>query len=285
MPFIRLSVGVSGADAQRVGEQLAELGALAVTWVDAGDDPLLEPAPTGALQPDAWRDARAVGLFALDADLIRVRARLQGYAMDVDFVEDRDWSGSWRRYTAVRRFGTLTIAPRDAEVDAAAAPVLRLDPGRAFGTGSHATTRLCLAWLASLPLAGRSVLDFGCGSGILAIAAKLLGAARVTAVDHDAQALAVTAENAARNGVEVGIESAEAFVADPCFDAVVANILARTLIELAPRLGGSLRPGGRIGLSGVLPDQGDGVVAAYPDIAFDRPRSMEGWVLLGGRRA
>ena len=285
MPWIQLSVGVSGADAQVVGEQLVELGALAVTWVDAGDEPLLEPALTGPPQLDAWHDARAVGLFALDADLSRVHARLRGHAMDVDFVEDRDWSGSWRRYTAVRRFGALTIAPWDAEVDAAARPVLRLDPGRAFGTGGHATTRLCLAWLASLPLAGRSVLDFGCGSGILAIAAKLLGASRVIAVDHDAAALAVTAENAGRNGVEVGIESAEGFAADPCFDVVVANILARTLIELAPRLGGGLRPGGRIGLSGVLLDQGDGVVAAYPDIAFERVRSMEGWALLGGRRA
>ena len=162
--------------------------------------------------------------------------------------------------------------------------LLAIALGGAFGTGGHPTTRLCLAWLASLGVADRSVLDYGCGSGILAIAAKLLGAARVVAVDHDPQALAVTRDNAAVNGVGLEVASNDGFDPGPPFDFVVANILASTLIAEAPRLRSCLAADGRIALCGLLPEQADGVARAYPDVVFEAPRGMEGWVLLAGRR-
>ena len=317
MPWIRLSVGVPGPDAAAIGDALAALGAVAVTWLDAGDSAILEPAP-GAL-PDlpAWRQARAIGLFALDTDLRALRERFAGRPVAVDFVADADWVGRWRRHVEPRRFGALTVAPSHAPDADLEGTVLRLDPGGAFGTGGHPTTRLCLAWLASMPMAGRSVLDYGCGSGILAIAAKLLGATRVAAVDRDPQALAVTRHNAARNGaarngaarngaarngaarngVTLEVASSDAFWARTRagssagsearrgFDLVVANILAGTLITEAARLRSSMTAGGRIALCGLLPEQVGAVVEAYPDVAFDAPRGMAGWTLLTGRRA
>ena len=293
MPWIRLSVGVPGPDAEASGDALEALGAVAVTWLDAGDAAILEPAP-GAL-PDlpAWREARAVGLFPLDTDLGALRERFAGRPVAVDFVADADWVGRWRRHVEPRRFGALTVAPSHAPDAGLEGTVLRLDPGGAFGTGGHPTTRLCLAWLASMPMAGRSVLDYGCGSGILAIAAKLLGAARVAAVDRDPRALAVTRHNAARNGVTLEVASSDAFrtrsragsEARRPFDLIVANILAGTLVTEAPRLRSSMTAEGRIGLCGLLPEQVGAVVPAYPEVVFDAPRGMEGWTLLAGRRA
>ena len=297
MPWIRLSIGVPGPDAEAIGDALEALGAVAVTWLDAGDSAILEPAP-GAL-PDlpAWREARAIGLFPLDTDLGALGERFAGRPVAVDFVADADWVGRWRRHVEPRRFGALTVAPSHAQDADLEGTVLRLDPGGAFGTGGHPTTRLCLAWLASMPVAGRSVLDYGCGSGVLAIAAKLLGATRVAAVDRDPQALAVTRHNAARNGVTLEVASRDAFwarsrVGSPAgsearraFDLVVANILAGTLVTEASRLRSSMTAGGRIGLCGLLPEQVGGVVPAYPEVVFDAPRAMEGWALLAGRRA
>ena len=203
MPWIRLAVGVPGAGAEAAGEALEALGAVAVTWLDGGDAAILEPARDAAPDLAAWPEARAVGLFPLQADLGAVRRRFAGRPLRVDFLADADWSRRWRRHVEPRRFGNLTVAPSHAE--GLAGTVLRIDPGGAFGTGGHPTTRLCLAWLASLPVAGRSVLDFGCGSGILAIAARLLGARSATAVDRDPEALAVASRNAARNGVSLDL--------------------------------------------------------------------------------
>ncbi len=285
MPWIRVSVGVRGADAEAAGEALEALGAVAVTWLDGGDSAIFEPPP-GAL-PDlaAWREACAVGLFPLDADLARVRVRFKGRPLRVDFVSDSDWPARWRRDVEPRRFGSLTVAPSHASMADLHGTVLRLDPGAAFGAGSHPTTRLCLAWLASLPLARRSVLDFGCGSGILALAAKLLGAERVVALDHDPLALDVARMNATHNGLDIEVRSSDAFEAGRTFDVVVSNILAGTLAAEAPRLWSSLSGQGRIALSGVLEPQAGEVMEAFADIAFDAPRRMEGWMLLSGRRA
>ena len=292
MPWIRVSVGVPGADAEAVGEALEALGAVAVTWLDDGnpailESAILEPAPDAPPDLAAWPEACAAGLFPLDADLAPVRVRFEGRPLRVDFVSDADWSARWRRDLEPRRFGTLTIAPSHAPLADLPGAVLRLDPGAAFGAGGHATTRLCLAWLASLPLAGRSVLDFGCGSGILALAAKLLGAERVVAVDHDPVALDVARTNATRNGVDIEVRPSDAGESGrpfDVFDVVVSNILAGTLVAEAPGLRSSLSRRGRIALSGVLEEQADDVTAAYADVAFDAPRRMEGWVLLSGRR-
>jgi ribosomal protein L11 methyltransferase len=164
--------------------------------------------------------------------------------------------------------------------------VVALDPGLAFGTGHHATTALCLEWLDGLDLAGKTVLDFGCGSGILAIAALKLGAARAIAVDHDPQALTATHDNAQANGVldRLEIFAPESFT-DPSVDVVLANILAGPLIALAPRLSAMLVPGGDLVLSGVLTEQVESVSAAYTDrIKLDVPRLRDDWALITGRR-
>jgi ribosomal protein L11 methyltransferase len=201
----------------------------------------------------------------------------------VTVLEDAQWEQAWRQSAVARAFGDgLWVLPFDAPRPAAARAVVRLDPGLAFGTGSHPTTALCLAWLADQALAGRSVIDYGCGSGILALAAAALGAAEVHAVDHDPQALAATRDNAARNGLAHRVAITED---PPMADVLVANILANALDALAPRFAALVRPGGRIALSGILPGQADALAARY-GAAFDVEPAREsgGWVLLSGRR-
>ncbi|MDE0351030.1 MAG: 50S ribosomal protein L11 methyltransferase [Gammaproteobacteria bacterium] len=282
MPWIRVSVAVPGSEGEAAGAWLETVGAVAVTWCDAGEAPVFEPLPDALPDLAAWPHVRAVGLFGLDADLGGVRSGFRGREVGIDFVGDEDWKGNWRRYAEMRRFGRLTVTPSHLEPPGTDSTVLRLDPGGAFGTGAHPTTRLCLAWLAGQPLAGCAVLDYGCGSGILAIAAALLGA-RATAVDHDAQALDVTRRNALANGITLEVRPPGDFAARG-YDVVVANILAGTLVAEAVRLQEALRPGGRVALAGILEHQVDAVVAAYPAIAFDTPRAMAGWVLLHGGR-
>ena len=320
MPWIRIEIGASGRFAEAVGEKLSTLGAVAVTYLDDGDSPLLEPDPGAMPDLDAWPAARVTGLFEVDADLSAVRSAFPDRRVDMEFLADEDWLNAWRRFSAVRKFGRLTIIPserhattlmaamprahpfreksragsweRDAEGQAPI--VLRLDPGLAFGTGSHPTTRLCLEWLAARDMRARSVLDYGCGSGVLAIAAKVLGAERVVGVDHDPQALMATEANAARNGVCFGVEHSGAFLqrADQSgsdaegtnvpFDIVMANILSGTLVKLAPRLSANVAPAGALVLCGVLADQVDEVVRAYPSFEFRAPKRLEEWVLLHG---
>lgn len=190
------------------------------------------------------------------------------------------------------RFGRrLWIVPSNREVPVEAsgddAVVLRLDPGLAFGTGTHATTAQCLTWLDGLDLAGRRVLDFGAGSGVLALAAARLGAVAVDAVDNDPQALTATQANAEANGADDRIRAIAAEHWDPGdgYDVIVANILANTLIDLAPRLTAALRPGASIALSGILPEQGDEVSAAYAGQNIPLACSeQDGWLLLASNR-
>ena len=320
MPWIRIEIGASGRFAEATGERLSALGAVAVTYLDDGDSPLLEPDPGAMPDLDAWPAARVAGLFEVDADLSAVRSAFPDRRVDIEFLADEDWLNAWRRFSAVRKFGRLTIIPsawHETDVAGSDDPgpcstknpgpeagramptgqgpvVLRLDPGLAFGTGSHATTRLCLEWLAARDMRSRSMLDYGCGSGVLAIAAKLLGAERVVGVDHDPQALTATEANAARNGVCFAVEHSSEFLhredqsgsvaegATQRFDIVMANILSGTLVELAPRLSANVAPGGALVLCGVLADQFDEVVRAYPDFEFRGPKRLEEWVLLHG---
>lgn len=283
MPWIQLTVDASGRSAEGVGERLEALGALAVSFLDMGDAPILEPKPGAEPGVATWNDARIVGLFKLDADLAALRTAFTDRRVDIEFLADRQWSSAWRQFAEVRSFGSLTVAPHDAEVEGSV--VLRLEPGIGFGTGSHPSTRLCLEWLAGSSLHGRSVLDYGCGSGILAIAAKLLGAERVVAVDHDPQALTATCANAARNEVALCIDASASFTVAEPFDVVIANILSSTLVELAPRLTEALADGGQLVLSGILSDQIDQVISAYPRFGFLPPSRLTDWVLLQGERA
>lgn len=280
---------------ERLSSALEDLGALAITLLDARDQPIYEPPPgktplwnrltVQALFPGT-ADARAL-LFALSAlqpglDLARAR---------VGHLDERDWQRAWMDDFRPMRFGrSLWIVPSGHEQPAAAgddgAVVLHLDPGLAFGSGSHATTALCLAWLDGVRPHGLRVLDFGCGSGVLAVAAARLGADTVIAVDNDPQALTATADNAAANQVAGQVQVVAAGDWQPAgdCDVVVANILANTLVALAPRLVAAMRPGGLLALSGVLPGQGDEVAAAYADLGIElAAHAHDGWLLLARR--
>ncbi len=295
--WLLLAIDVPPGTAEASGDQLEALGAVAVTFTGMDAEDIFEPDP-GA-QP-LWSTVRIEALFEMDADLAAIRSTAEAVGMrvvDADVVEDADWQNRWRVH-AVRALigGRLWVLPRDEPVPDAPngssdCPVLRLDPGLAFGSGAHPTTRLCLDWLASTPLVGLRVLDFGCGSGILALAAQLLGARSVVAIDHDPQALAATLENAYVNGVGApglivgGPDLLEHLSQSEPYDVIVANILANPLITLAPLLSGRLATGGALVLSGLLEAQGDAVKAAYPGIRFDPVVQVDDWIRISGRKA
>ena len=292
MAFYELEFPLQALDSEAVEEALSELGALSVTLIDGGDEPVLEPKP-GEIR--LWSDTRLKALFDESSDPTLVLARLgerlgaaTATAARLTRVADRAWERVWLQdWHAMRFGGRLWVCPTTDEPPAdPAAVVVRLDPGLAFGTGSHPTTALCLQVLESLPVAGRSVLDYGCGSGILGIAALKLGAARVVAVDLDPQALIATRDNARRNGVEAGIVVQDVEAPVPVSQLVLANILAGPLVELAPRLTAACAPGGQLVLSGLLRTQAYEVKAAYAS-GFDMVRIIEReeWCCLSARRA
>jgi len=270
---------------------LENLGAVAVTLGDAGDEPMLEPAPG---ETPLWQATRVSGLFEGDTDPDALRSALnQALAADVsrsltlEHLKDRDWERAWLERFRPMRFGRrLWIRPSGSEIAQPDAVIVDLDPGLAFGTGTHPTTALCLGWLDAHELAGQEVIDFGCGSGILAIAALKLGARHAVAVDHDPQAVLATRDNAARNGVDDRLEVVHSadFRPRPA-DLVLANILANILIGLSPQIGGLVRPGGRLVMSGILRDQANEVIRAYADRVDFAPRQQaDDWVLLHGTR-
>jgi ribosomal protein L11 methyltransferase len=274
-------------------EILLAHGAQSVTQVDAADDPVLEPAPGEA---PLWPRTRTTGLFDAGADFAAVIAALRDTLPDgaaaiitTAELEEQDWIRIWLRDWKPLKFGgRLWVSPR-AKLDEVRDPgaiVVALDPGLAFGTGTHPSTALCLEWLAGAPLAGKSVLDYGCGSGLLGIAALKLGAARVSAVDIDPQALVATRENALVNGVAGQLEARLAADFTPApHDVVVANILAGPLVALAPRLCAALTPGGAIVLSRLLDAHAAEVARAYaPWCEMATPVHAEGWARLEGRR-
>ncbi len=292
MPWLQIAFDCDREHLEAAEGALEAAGALSVTLADAADEPVLEPAP-GAMP--LWRATRVTALFDTDADLDALQARLLA-ALGVDrlprlaleTLEDRAWEREWMARFRPMRFGErLWICPSWSEPPAADAVNIRLDPGLAFGTGTHPTTALCLEWLDAHPPADRTVIDYGCGSGILSLAAARLGAARVVATDIDPQALAATRSNAEHNGIgpdvlETGLpEALPALQAD----LVLANILSGPLVELEPVLARHTRPGGRIVLSGILAEQAERVVAAYgDDFELDPLAREEDWVRISGRR-
>jgi ribosomal protein L11 methyltransferase len=266
------------------------LGAMAVTLGDAGDEPMLEPGPG---ETPLWQATRLTGLFSGDTDADTLRNAInQALATDVsrsltlERLHDQDWERAWMDQFHAMQFGRrLWICPSGRKVVQKDAVVVDLDPGLAFGTGTHPTTALCLGWLDRHELQGKTVVDFGCGSGILAIAALKLGAARATAVDHDPQAVQATLRNAERNRVSERIEvvHSDPFVVRRA-DLVIANILANILIELAPQMRGLLRPGTQLVMSGILQEQAGAVIQAYRNqVRFEPAERKAEWVLLHGR--
>jgi len=279
----------------RVEEIFARHGAQSITFTDAGDKPVLEPAPG---ETPMWHDTRITGLFSPETDISLLQDDLRG-SFEIDTLprhettdlEDREWEREWIRGFVPMQFGArLWICPGDTSVDDEDAIVVRLDPGLAFGTGTHATTALCLDWLDNLQLQGSTMLDYGCGSGVLAIAALKLGCKSALAMDIDPQAITATRSNAIHNEVEDQLTAAiSADDIEGQFDIVVANILAGPLTELAEPIACHVNSGCVLALSGILSEQVDEVLTAYsPWIEFDEPvcREQDGqsWARLTGRR-
>lgn len=290
MPWLQVKLSTDPAHATAVEEALSAAGAVSVTFEDAGDTPILEPA---AGDMPLWSATRIVALFAGETSREAIAAALAAAgdeaapAPTFESLPDREWSRAWLDDWRPLRFGRrLWVAPRAARVDEPGAVVVRLDPGLAFGTGTHATTALCLEWLDGLDLAGGHVLDLGCGSGILAVAALRLGAHSAHAVDLDPQALEATRANAARNGVDGRLDTGDVeHLGTGPYDVVVANILAGPLMQAAETLAALQVPGGRLALAGILAEQADDVIAAYArgyTLAVGAER--EGWVRVDGER-
>jgi ribosomal protein L11 methyltransferase len=301
MPLTAVTFELTPAQADLLGDALLEAGALAVDVGDAlagtpeeqavFDEPgeWNEPA-----RPIRWQRARLAALFedAVQAGAL-VGAALAECAIDPSAmigtrtVEDADWVAlTQREFEPIRITDRLWIVPTWHQPPDPAAINLVIDPGRAFGSGSHPTTRLCLEWLAATLRGGESVLDYGCGSGVLAIGAARLGAATVTGVDIDPEAVTTAAANAIANG----IDGATFCLPDDApgaagYDVVVANILARPLMALAPLLAAQVRPGGMIALAGLLDSQAAQIAEVYaPGCELMTVRTLDGWALLAGMR-
>ncbi len=295
MPFLQVHLTLGGLDPEAAEAACFAAGAVAVTLADAGDTPILEPKPGATpLWPSVALSALYDAATPPEALAATLRTALGAPGLELRFetLADRVWEREWLKDFRPMRFGRrLWICPGGltppAEATAADAPVIVwLDPGLAFGTGTHATTALCLEWLDAAPLAGERILDVGAGSGILSIAALALGAASVHAQDIDPQALIATRDNAARNGIGSALSVASADAAwGEDYGVVLANILAEPLVELAPAIAAATRAGGAVVLSGLLTGQAGAVTAAYaPWFDMQGPRQRDGWALLVGRR-
>jgi ribosomal protein L11 methyltransferase len=293
MDWLQFVMDLGALDPDDAESALLQAGAVSVTLSDAGDDPVLEPGPG---ETPLWARTQITGLFPGDAEPHSIRKSLQTLlrlatlpAHRIERLADREWEREWLKDFGPMRFGErLWVCPHGLEVEAEDAVVVRLDPGLAFGTGTHPTTAMCLEWLDSIDLAGKSILDYGCGSGVLAIAALKLGAATATGMDIDPQATIATRENAAENGVSVTVYGSDDEI-EGQFDVVVANILAGPLVQFADSITSRLAVRGMLALSGVLCEQASEVMAAFdPWIAFDEPvfRKQDGqtWSRLTGSR-
>ncbi|MEO7200113.1 MAG: 50S ribosomal protein L11 methyltransferase [Dokdonella sp.] len=297
MAWLELCLTLHSEQQEAVEAALEEVGALAVTLLDAdaetsNERAILEPAPG---QTPIWSSIVLSALFDADTDqdgllhvLLELLPELSAEQFSFRDVADQEWTRVWMDQFQPMRFGRrLWIYPSNIEPpEDSEAVVVRLDPGLAFGTGTHATTALCLEWLDGLDLHGLRVIDFGCGSGILAIAALLLGADYVLGVDNDPQALLASHDNAERNGVRDGLQLAMPEDAPPLLaDVLVANILAGPLYELAPVFAERVKPGGLFALSGILKGQEDELLQRYEAWFEDLNVSVrEDWVRIDGRR-
>ena len=289
MSWLQVRLALTPAQAETYEDLMLELGAVSVTFMDAEDQPIFEPdLGTTPL----WSQTHLLALFEGDTDAAALEQRVQllanGLTYELERLEDQEWERSWMDNFQPMRFGQrLWIVPSWHEAPEPEAVNLLLDPGLAFGTGTHPTTSLCLQWLDGEPVSGRRVLDFGCGSGILAIAALLLGAERAVGTDIDVQALEASRENANRNGIDPARFPLylPADLPDEPADVVVANILAGPLVGLAEQITRLTRIGGRLALSGILAEQAEDVRAAYAGCFDLEPTAtLDGWVRISGTR-
>ncbi|MBA1261270.1 50S ribosomal protein L11 methyltransferase [Stutzerimonas stutzeri] len=291
MPWLQLRLAIAPEQAPALEDALLGVGAVSVTFMDAEDQPIFEPdLGTTPL----WSHTHLLALFEADVNesdlLVHLQLLTGGELPDyqLERIEDQDWERSWMDNFQPMRFGRrLWIVPSWHTAPEQDAVNLLLDPGLAFGTGTHPTTALCLEWLDAQQLCGLQVLDFGCGSGILAIAALLLGAEQAIGTDIDIQAIEASRDNAGRNGIDPArfplylpeqLPSGQA-------DVVVANILAGPLVELAGQIAERVKPGGLLALSGILAEQAEEVRAAYAaQFDLDPTAEKDGWVRITGIR-
>lgn len=289
--WIQIKLRTTNQSADTIAELLEQLGALAVSYTDAEDSPILEPKPG---ERRLWPNTEVTGLLEQGTDpkpILAVLKQLLGdhIPMVATTLEDKNWIRAWMDQFKSLKFGQhLWICPSWLSVDEKDSVVVMLDPGLAFGTGTHPTTSLCLSYLDSLDLKDKDVLDYGCGSGILAIAALKLGAKSATGVDIDEQALIASKENAKRNGVEDKLQlimGTDKKLDLPQFPITVANILAGPLAELEPIIASLTQSGGKLALSGILTEQADSVIEAYSkDFVMNKVKDLDGWALLTGTK-
>lgn len=293
MPWIQIKLNATSENALPISDMLMEeTGALSVTFLDAKDNPIFEPMPG---ETRLWGETDIVALYDAEADTTLIIEQIKasgmfeaGFAYKVEQLEDKDWEREWMDNFHPMKFGErLWICPSWKEVPEPDAINVMLDPGLAFGTGTHPTTSLCLEWLESIDLKGKTVIDFGCGSGILAIAAIKLGAEKVIGIDIDPQAIVASKDNAERNGVAEQLElflpqdQPEGLIAD----VVVANILAAPLRELSPVIKGLVKSEGLIAMSGVLDTQAEDVANYYRDEFTIEPiAEMQEWCRISGKK-
>ncbi|GMU44758.1 MAG: 50S ribosomal protein L11 methyltransferase [Xanthomonadales bacterium PRO6] len=292
MPWLELHLRLTSAEHAAVEEALESLGALAQTLTDAEDNPVLEPAPG---ETPLWPHLKLQALFAVEQDPLELLAEMED-RLPEDVLRsarfarlcDRDWTRAWMDHYQPMRFGRrLWIYPTTVEPPAdPEAVIVRLDPGLAFGTGTHPTTALCLEWLDGLRWQGETLFDYGCGSGILAVAALRLGAGQAHGLDNDPQALVASRENAQRNGVaeRLSLLSPRDPLPPPC-DRLAANILLNPLIELAERIAAAVKPGGAAVFSGMLKGQEVEFIARYRSCFQDfAVRQREDWIRITATR-
>lgn len=298
MGWLQVSINTTKNHAEIAEDCLFSAGAQTVTLTDAADQPILEPGPN---ETPVWNNVVITGLFSLEENqqalLDRIEQCLTGvdFSCDTQILEDQNWTRAWMDHFQAMQFGQrLWVCPLHMDPPEADAINLRLDPGLAFGTGTHPTTSLCLRWLDKNILDSHNkqgtLLDYGCGSGILAIAACMLGIDHADGVDIDPQALTATHDNAETNQVRDKIET---FLPDNYqkqhagtqYDIVVANILSGPLAELASMLAGHTKAGGDIVLSGILREQAEPLIETYSQFFnMDNPVFEEEWVLLHGAK-
>jgi ribosomal protein L11 methyltransferase len=298
MPWLELQLTLDAAAQPRAEAALEDLDALSVTLMDADADTPDEAAifEPGVGETPLWRSLTLLALFEADRDrrgivqvLLDALPELAPDAVAFREVADRDWERAWMdRYRPMQFGRRLWIYPWNIEPpdDQHASTIVRLDPGLAFGTGTHPTTALCLEWLDGVELAGKTLIDYGCGSGVLAIAALKLGAACAIGVDNDPQALAATRDNAARNEVSDRLHAClpDGLPAEAQADVFVANILAGPLAELAPRFAALCKSGTPFALSGILAGQEPELLERYRACGFDdlRVARRADWVRIEG---
>ena len=292
MTWHQISVITDKKTAPKVSDFFSDLGAVSVTYMDAEDQPVYEPPPG---ETKIWQLTKVIALFELDTEPELVKtvlfSQFKEHLLENWFhevLQDQTWERTWMEHYQPMKFAeSLWVCPTGQEKAEPGTVCMTLDPGLAFGTGTHPTTSLCLEWLADHDLTDKVIIDYGCGSGILAVAALLLGAKQVHAIDIDPQAITATLANAEKNNVVDKIKCylPEQF-SDIKADIVIANILAKPLCELSEQISELIKANGEIILSGILNEQADSVMTAYKyyNINFQMPKTQEDWCRLDGKR-